>query len=231
MTEEEIQNRRDKARMKRYKKPIVNHMNLQYIKDRLEEIQEACDEVRWFEETEDDSLIDELIGGEEEAYEFKLMFFTLGVDCDQMIEDLYETWIPEIFDIFFVAVGGGDEYDGLLGYDSFDGDYFGLENDTVEEWAVEESLKKLMSMTKKELVESARKCFRIYSSYVSLANRYEDLKASIDIIRGKNAGHLRIVTQINQLYEEAEETRFENWDGKAERFKRLVESLPQEVWL
>lgn len=231
MTAREIETRRQKAKARRYKQPICKNMNLAYIQHRLDEIQEACEEVRWFEETEDDSLIDELIGGEEEAYEFKMMFSTLAVDCERMIEDIYSTWIPEIFDTLFVATGGGDEFD-LLGFDSFEGDYFGLDESAEEEWAEEEAIKKLMAMTKKDIVDAVRKSFRICIQFIGLDRRYEDLKDSIDIIRGKNAGQLKSAAEINRLYDEAEKAGFGKWDDEAgKKFDAMVNALPQEVWL
>jgi hypothetical protein len=35
MTDREIESRRQKAKARRYKKPIVNHLNLEYIKEHL----------------------------------------------------------------------------------------------------------------------------------------------------------------------------------------------------
>ena len=231
MTDREIEARRQKAKARRYKKPIVNHLNLEYIKEHLEEMQEVCTEVQWFEDTAEEGLINELIGGEEEAFEFKIMFSTLANDCEQMINDLEQCWVPDCFDIFVVAAGGGDEYGGLMGYDALENDYFGLESWYETKWAMEEACKKMMAMTKKEMLEAMQQCFRIYASYIGLANRYEDLKESIDIIRSRNSGQLKIVDEINRIYEEAAERNFSGRKVESKELDQLLSALPRETWL
>lgn len=51
--------KRIKARNLRYKNPIVKNLNLEYIKQDLWDIQEECEEIRWYTDSEDgnDSLI------------------------------------------------------------------------------------------------------------------------------------------------------------------------------
>ena len=118
--------KRIKAKNMRYKKPIAKDLNLQTINEELWEIQEECENVHWFCDTDEETLINALDGNEDEAYEFKMLFADLCAECEQMSNDLQEEWIPECFDIFFVAVGAGEVYGGLLGYDNYEGDYFGL---------------------------------------------------------------------------------------------------------
>ena len=54
--------KRWKARNLRYKKPIVRNLNIAQIQEDLWEIQEACEDVRWYTDSEDgtDSLINAL---------------------------------------------------------------------------------------------------------------------------------------------------------------------------
>ena len=113
-----------KAQNLRYKKPIAKNLNLDAITQDLWNMQEVCEEIRWYTDSEDggDSLINALSDDEDEAYEFKMAFADLCAECERMLEDLQEEWVPECFDIFFVAVGAGD----LLGWDSYEGDYFGI---------------------------------------------------------------------------------------------------------
>ena len=99
-----------KARNMRYKKPIVKDLNLDMIINDLYEIQEECEEIRWYTDSDDgtDSLINALEGDEDEAYEFKMAFADLCAECERMSEDLREEWIPECFDLLFVAAGAGE---------------------------------------------------------------------------------------------------------------------------
>ena len=54
--------KRNKAKQLRYKKPIVKNLNLYFIQQDLWDIQEACEDVRWYTDSDDgeDSLINRL---------------------------------------------------------------------------------------------------------------------------------------------------------------------------
>lgn len=228
MTPEEI--REQKARKLRYKKPIVKNLNLDRIQEDLWEIQEACEEVRWYMDSEDgsDSLINALAGDEDEAYEFRMAFANLCAECERMQEDLQEEWVPECFDIFFVAAGAGDYFGGILGWDSYEGDYFGI--DSMDSFSEDEAKKKLKKMTKDELIAATRQCFKIYQAYIGLQNRYDSLKAAIDILRDQNTGFLQVVREIERLYEEAADS-WSEYSKAAIEWKRYTDALPPEAWV
>lgn len=225
--------KRYKAKQMRYKKPLVKNLNLDSIKEDLWNIQEECENVRWYTDSEDgtDSLINALDGDEDEAYEFKMAFADLCAECDKMMEDLEAEWIPDCFDIFFVAVGAGDEYGGLLGYDSFEEDYFGI--DCFDSFAEDEAKKKLKQMTKDDLITATRQCFKVYSAYVGLRNRYDSLKAAIDILRDRNTGYLQVVKEIERLYENVTKDCWsqKEWSNESREWKRYTDALPQEAWI
>lgn len=218
-----------KAKQMRLKKPIVKNLNLEYITQDLYDIQEECEEIRWFTDSDDgaDTLINALSGDEDEAYEFKMSFADLCAECERMSSDLEDEWVPECFDIFFVAAGAGNEYGGLLGYDEYEQDYYGL--DCTDSFAEDEAKKKLMKMTKDELIVATRQCMKVYSVYIGLRNRYDSLKAAIDILRDKNAGYLQIVNEIEKLYEAASENP--EWSKEQWEFDRYTNMLPQEAWI
>lgn len=186
----------------------------------------------FFDADEDTTLINALDGDEDEAYEFKMMFADLCAECERMCEDLEEEWIPDCFDRFFVVVGAGEDFGGLLGYDSYEQDYFGL---TCEEsWAEDESRKVLKRLTKDELIEASRQCFRVYQSFIALRNRYDCLKAAMDILRDQSTGYLQMVKQIEEVYERAdiETAGFQYMWGKSiVELDRILENMPQEAWI
>ena len=225
------ESKRRKAKQMRYKKPIAKDLNLSTIQEELWDIQEQCDNVRWYYETDEDTLINALDGDEDEAYEFKMMFADLCAECERMSEDLNEEWVPECFDIFFVAAGAGEYYGGLLGYDSYEQDYFGL--NCTDAWAEDEAKKVLKSMTKDEMIAAARQCFRIYSSYIALRYRYDCLKNSMDILRDQNTGYIQVVKEIEALYEKAAEQqgRYAEYSKEWREFERYTDALPQEAWI
>ena len=218
-----------KAKQMRYKKPIVKNLNLRAIQEDLWDIQEACEEVRWYTDSEDgtDSLINALDGDEDETYEFRIAFADLCAECEQMLNDMEDEWIPDCFDLLFVAAGAGDRYGGLLGWDSYESDYFGLTQD-VDMWVENEASKKLTQMTKKELIEAIRQSFRIFSAYIGLRNRYDNLKAAIDILRNQNTGVLQAVKEIDRLYEKTQSQ--ENSKSNRE-WKQYTDALPKEAWI
>lgn len=222
--------KRWKARNLRYKKPIVRNLNIAQIQEDLWEIQEACEDVRWYTDSEDgtDSLINALAGDEDEAYEFKMAFADLCAECERMQDDLQEEWVPECFDILFVASGAGDAYGGLLGWDGYEGDYLGI--DVGSSFAVDEARKKLMRMTKDDLIVAVRQCLKIYNAYIGLQNRYDSLKAAIDILRDQNTGFLQVVREIERLYEDAANSMYE-YGKEAVEWKRYTDALPPEAWI
>lgn len=225
--------KRNKAKQLRYKKPIVKNMNIDYIKQDLWDIQEACEEVHWFTDSEDgeETLINALNGDEDEAYEFKMAFADLCAECERMFEDLIEEWVPEYFDIFFVAAGAGNEYGGLLGFDEYEGDYYGIGGQ--ESFAEDEAKDKLKRMTKDNLIAATRQCFKVYSAYIGLRNRYDSLKAAIDILRDQNTGYLQVVKEIERLYEEASKRQgiYAEYSKEWREFERYTDALPQEAWI
>lgn len=225
--------KRRKAQQLRYKKPIVKNLNLDKIKEDLWDIQEECEGVRWYTDSEDgnDSLINALDGDEDEAYEFRMAFADLCAECDRMSEDLDEEWLPECFDIFFVAAGAGDAFGGLLGYDAYEGDYFGISD--LDSYAEDEAKKKLKAMTKDDLIAAARQCFKVYQAYIGLRNRYDSLKAAIDILRDQNTGYLQAVKEIEKLYEATSKDVWsrKEYSKESREWRRYTDALPPEAWI
>lgn len=219
-----------KAQNLRYKKPIAKNLNLDAITQDLWNMQEVCEEIRWYTDSEGggDSLINALSGDEDEAYEFKMAFADLCAECERMLEDLQEEWVPECFDIFFVAVGAGD----LLGWDSYEGDYFGISS-YESNLAEKDSKGKLKRMTKDELIDASRQCFIVYQAYIGLRNRYDSLKAAIDILRDQNTGVLQTVKEIEKLYDAAQEKQgnYAEYSKEWEEFDRYADAMPQEAWI
>lgn len=220
--------RREKARNLRYRKAIHAELNLETIGNELMEMYEsASDVLYWCENDGESTQLDELIGDEEETYELRMAFSTLEGDCQQMLADLDNEWVPEFFDDFFGAIGPRGNM--MLGYDSYEGDYFGLEDRYECELAQRECSKRLMSHTKTEIIDAYSVCFRVAINYMGLKNRYDGLKSYIDILNGANTGYLATIKRIEELYDRmaADYPKCED----REEFNRLCNNLPPEVWL
>lgn len=224
--------KREKARQLRYKKPIAKKLNLMTIKEELWNIQEECEEVHWYTDTDEETLINALDGNEDEAYEFRMMFGDLCAECERMFEDLNAEWIPDCFDQFFVTIGAGEDFGGLLGYDSYEQDYFGLS--CTSAFAEDESKRILKRLTKDGLIEAARQCFKVYQSFIALRYRYDCLKAAIDILHDQNTGYLQMVKQIEKVYERVEKETLGfryNYSESVKDLDRILGNMPQEAWI
>lgn len=224
--------KREKARQLRYRKPIVKDINLWSIREELYAISEECDNVRWYwEQDDDDTLLNAMDGDEDEAYEFKMMFADLCAECERMREDLENEYIPECFDILFVAAGAGEYGGGYLGWDSYEQDYFGI--NCTDGFIKGEGAKKLKRMTKDQIIECTATCLKVLYAYIGLRYRYDSLKAAFDILRNANTGHLKMVKKIDELYREAEEESigFKYSTEKVRELERMFDALPQETWI
>ncbi len=220
--------RREKARNLRYKKAIHADLNIESITTALYEIWETTSEILYWYTDDGSTQLNELIGDEEETFELRMAFSTLEGDCQQMLEDLENEWVPEFFDDFFgsISMRGGM----MLGYDSYEGDYFGLDGGYYEsELAQKECAKRLMNHTKAEIIEAYSTCFRIAVNYMGLKSRYDGLKSYIDILNGANTGYLATVKRIEELYEKVADGYVSRQDKQ--EFDKLVGNMPPEAWL
>ena len=88
-------------------------------------------------------------------------------------------------------------------------------------------------MTKDDMIAAIRQCFKIYQAYIGLRNRYDSLKAAIDILRDQNTGYLQVVKEIEKLYEAAQtqQDRYANYSKEWKEFERYTDALPQEAWI
>lgn len=227
MTAEE--QKREKARQLRYKKPMVKNINIDFMQEELWDIIAECDNVKWYFEDGEDTLLNALDGDEEQEIEFKMMFADLCAECEQMQSDLEEAYLPECFNDLFVAAGGADYGGGLLGWDSYEGDYYGLE--CTECFAENESQKRLLRLSKKDLINNMRWCLKILYAYLGIKNRYDSLKAALDILRDENTGYLQMVKQIDELYSAAEKEDFWEWKESTRKFNAMLDNLPARAWI
>ena len=221
--------RREKARNLRYKRAVLADLNLETIQSTLYEMAETASDVKYWCTDEDETQLDELIGDEEETFELKMAFSTLEADCEQMQQDMDDEWVPEFFDDFFGAIAGGGAGE-MMGYDRYAGDYFGLSGSWEAQRAQKECEKRLLAHTKQEIVEAYSICFRVAVNYIALKDRYDGLKAYIDILHGQNTGLLQTVKRIEELYDKTADCGLNRWESEKE-FAALLDSLPQEVWL
>lgn len=219
---------REKARALRYKRAAAEEFEIDLMRNAIYRIQEQCDEVAYY--TQDyQTLMNALDGDEEEAHEFKLMFSELSGECERLGETLDDIYITDYFNDFFVGITrGGESPVHMIGYDAYESDWFGLCG-YDEHLAVNASYKRLMKLTKDEILRVAGQCFGIAVSFLSVKSKYEQLSAAFDILLDKNTGYLQTIKDIDKAYEELSD----DWSGiKTEkRFDRLTAGLPDKAWV
>ena len=220
-----------KAKQLRYKKPIVRYLNLDTIQSELWDMIDVCSDIHWYDDDEE-SLVNALDGDEDEAYEFKMAFSDLEAELDQFQEDLREEYVSDYFDIFFPSVGasyGG----GYLGYDEYEGDYLGLQPYEYS-WAEDEAAKKIMKLTKKQILEVVGQCLKIAYSYMAIRYRYDCLEAAIEILRGENMDRIKAVKGIEEQYliaEKSSEGFRLKYDVEVQKMDYMLQNIPEEYWI
>lgn len=220
-----------KAKQLRYKKPIVRGLNVDTIQSELWDMISACEDIHWYDNNEE-SLVNALDGDEDEAYEFKMAFSDLEAELEQFQEDLGREYISDYFDVLFPAVGARYA-GGYLGFDQYEGDYYGLEPYEYS-FAEDEAAKKIMALTKKEILKVVGQCLKIAYQYMAVRYRYDCLKAAIEILRGENMERIKIVKGIEEQYLIAEKIS----DGfkwkhleDVKKFDDMLLQVPQEYWI
>ena len=230
---------REKAKALRWKRPMMRDLNWWHIVETLDEIAEAAADIQWMDEDE----IAEALGDEEEAYEFRVAFSDLAGDCERFREELEQVREYEfistdadgedeatLFDLFFPAVDAGGE---MLGYDSFEEDFFPLDP-MVTDYARQEAAKRLKRLTKDQLLDAAGLCLRIAAQFVAIQYRYDCLSASLAILRGEQDGLLKMVKGSEDAYTAAEAAsngfRFD-FGKEVSTLDRMLREVPERMWV
>lgn len=220
-----------KAKQLRYKKPIAREMNLDAIQSELWDMIEVCSDIHWYDNDEE-SLVNALDGDEDEAYEFKMAFSDLEAELEQFQEDLGTEYVSEYFDTLFPAARAS-YWGGYWGYDEHEGDYCGLEPYEYS-WAEDEAAKKIMKLTKKQILEIVGQCLKIAHAYMAIRYRYGCLEAAIEILRGTNMERIKIVKGIEEQYLIADGSsdgfKWRN-DPEVIKLNEMLRKVPQEYWL
>lgn len=229
--EQKEQQRREKARNLRYKRPAMASLGAEFILNELDEIREACSDVHYYMDDED-SLLAALDGDVEEEFEFRLAFADLEGQAENLaraLEDIgwYEKDGVEFDDCLVALIGNRYE---VIGFDAVVEDYFSL-CDYDEDLAYTEAGERLMRLTKKEMLSRIGQTVGITMAVLDLRQQYDYLKATMDILRGENQSILKVVKEIEEVYKQAEAENFDEWYASTKRLDQLLAMLPDRAWL
>lgn len=218
-------NKAEKARNLRYRRPALAMIRRDSIVDELWEISEECESLEYA--IEDDEKLEEAFDGDsDEIHEFKMRFSDLTYRCDRLREALFENEVNEHFDDFFVGLLGR-AYE-VVGFDHFEEDYFNLTR-FESQFANETSKKRLMSMTKEQLIATAGQCVGTFVSFLDVRHEYDSLKSTLDILRDERAEVMKNVKFIAAAWERLQENPYDR--DAARQYETLLERLPDVAWV
>lgn len=217
-----------------YKRSALASLAFDLIWQELNDIQEECCNIQWMAEDEE-LLLSALEGNEDDLWEFKMTFSDLSASVDSLLQavqdncrDLEHMGLE--FDDCMVSMLG-NRYK-MLYFDDVEEDYYAL-SAWDKDKAITDSDKRLMKLTKADLLATIGQCMGIALAYLDIRYRYDYLKATFDVLEDSKAGVLQAVRQIEQLYDRlmgspwwSEERRQAEaaWD-------KLMQELPQRVFL
>lgn len=232
LKEQNENQRREKARNLRYKRPAMASLGSEFIINELDEIRDACSDVHYYLDSDDDSLLAAMDGDVEEEFEFKVAFAELEgkvEDLESALENIgwYEKDGVEFDDCLVALIG--NRYD-VIGFDSVEEDYYSL-CDYEEDLAYTEAGERLMRLTKKEMLSRIGQTVGITMAVIDLRQQYDYLKATIDILRGENQSILKVVKEIEEVYKQADAEHFDEWYASTKRLDQLLSMLPDRAWL
>ncbi|MGN0489310.1 MAG: hypothetical protein ACI4HO_08625 [Ruminococcus sp.] len=218
--------RRQRAKCLRYKHARLDGLNRDDIVSGLYEMSETCDNIAY--SYDEENILDALDGDEEAAFEFQLTFSELSGDINNMLERIGEWEINEHLDDLLVGVGiGAGSHYSLVGFDSFENDYYRL-GAYEYDYAAEEAAKRLERLTKKDLIRAAGDAVSVLIYYLDIKYRYDYLFTEFDVIKAENAAILKTVKEIEGLYEAAVKSPYSK---EATTFDNLLAVLPDKLWI
>lgn len=171
-----------------WKKSVLQHLNLYDIKEYLYEISDNGDMYGYD-------------GGDEGYYqEYKDLFDDLAAGAYRLWETLDENDVEENWDDMTVALLG--ETQKVLGYDTLENDYYHLVNGYQEELAIEEAEKRVMRLTKQDMIRCFRKVLGTLVAFYDIKTAHDCLTSIVQELDEKGAILEQKNNALNRIYED-----------------------------
>lgn len=215
--------RRMRAQSLRYKRAALATMGYDTIMTELQEIGEQCDDIRWAEENCTEPVLD---GEEDEGAGYRMEFSDLSAECEQLIEQLYDA--ADMFDDCTVALIGNRF--NCVGYDGYEQDWFSLCAYDAGR-AATESGKRLMRMTKAEMIDTIGRNVGIMMAFYDLRQRFDYLKAALNVVLDHNLDTLHTVRAIEDAYAAWCDDGCKQYGDKLHRLENATNDLPEIFWI
>lgn len=224
----------NRTRALRYKRSVLASLGYDALRTELWDIREACGDIHWFTDQDDDTLLNALDGDSEAEWEFRMAFADLEAKADDLerIIDQHYGWGEDGFgrtynDCTVALIGNRYK---VLGWDFVEEDYFALTS-YEEGIAQTEAGKRLMRRTKADMLSTIGQSFGLLLAFLDLRQQYDYLKATFDILRDENTSLLMQIKEIEAAYEAADEAGWYSWYAEVTRFDQLLDYLPDRAWV
>jgi len=244
--------KRERAIMMRRKRPALKAMGYADMCRELWEISdEGSDVVFYLDQDEDNEKLLESLGGDmSELEEYKIGLSELADDARMLIDQLRELNGPERepedepedgstdgpeadsfqvnYDDCTVALIG--DRVRLTGYDHYENDYLSL-CDYDSELAFTDAGKRLMRLTKKDMLSRIGQCMGIFMAFLDVRERYDYLRAAIDAVMEEKRAVNKLMLDIFELHEKAEKVEFDINYEETQKFNQLLDRIPERMWV
>ena len=218
-------NKSERTRNIRYLRPALAIMQRDCIMGELSAISEECESLE-YAVNDDEKLINVFQGDSDEIFEFRMRFSDLAARCNELWEALNENEVNEHVDDFFVgSIGPGYN---ILGYDKFEEDYFHL-TAYESQLASDVSKKRLMGITKSELIAVAGQCIGIMMSMLDIRHDYSCLKSTLDILKDERYEIMNCIKGVSEAYDALQNNPYDR--NAIRHFDDLLDRIPDAAWV
>lgn len=221
--------RREKAKALRYKRPALASMGYEIMLTELQDIYDICEEMRW----SDDPTSPVMDGDGDEDWGYKEEFAALSDDAYALMEQLQQYDYDSegdagMFDTCTVALIG-DRFE-TVGYDTVETDYFHLCG-YEQELAQRDSAKRLMRLTKADMITTIGHCVGVMMAFYDLRQRFDYLNTALNVTLGHNLDTLHKVRTIEDAYDAWCEDGCRDWGAPHRKLVSACQNLPDMMWV
>ena len=210
------------------KRTALCSLGYEQIKQELIDILEACGDIHWYIEKDDDTLLNALDDNEEEVWEFRMAFIDLEGKAERLLDELQGWNVAKNYNGCTVALLG-NRYT-VLGWDGVEEDYIdlcGYDKDLAQT----EAGKRFYRNSKSEMISIMGQCLGIIVAFLDLREQYDRLKVTFDVLRDENTSLLAQIKECEKAYIAAEAIGFADEAPETKRFDMLINNLPAQMWI
>lgn len=216
----------ERAKALRYKRSALSTMGYDEITRELDEISEACDDIRWAYDS-DDVTQPVMDGDEDDGLGYRMEFSELSALVDSLREQLYQIE-PQDFDDCTVALIGNRF--SVVGFDCYEEDYFSLCSYEAE-LATTEAGKRLMRHTKAEIISQIGQSVGLMMSFYDLRQRFDYIQAALGVLVDKNLETLHMIRGIDEAYSKWDENGCKQYGPELRQLEALTTAMPEKYWV